>query len=118
MRKDQFARGCGFVESWLASRVKLAMKSEMVKRSVVIAGHKRTILLEEVVWKSLKEIAACRNMTLSALLATIDSKRKQGHLSSAVRLFVLDFYREQLGNVRNRRRVIEAALHGSAPGLH
>lgn len=69
------------------------MKSPVVKRSIVIAGHKTSVSLEDAFWDALKEIAAGRRMTLSDLVATIDSSRTQGNLSSAIRLFVLDHYR-------------------------
>ena len=71
------------------------MKSPVVKRSIVIAGHKTSVSLEDAFWKGLKEIASGRNMTLSDLVATIDGGRRQGNLSSAIRLFVLDHYRAQ-----------------------
>jgi predicted DNA-binding ribbon-helix-helix protein len=85
------------------------MKSQIVKRSVVIAGQKKSISLEETVWRALKEIATYRDVTLVALLSTIDSTRNQENLSSAVRLFVLNFNREQLER-RDRHNVIETAL--------
>ena len=88
------------------------MKSQIVKRSVLIAGHKKSISLEGAVWSSLKEIATYRDTTLVALLARIDSTRNQENLSSAIRLFVLNFYREQL-EVQDRHNVVEAALRGS-----
>lgn len=69
------------------------MKSPVVKRSIVIAGHKTSVSLEDAFWDALKEIAAGRRLTLSDLVATIDSSRSQGNLSSAIRLFVLDYYR-------------------------
>jgi predicted DNA-binding ribbon-helix-helix protein len=71
------------------------MKSPVVKRSIVIAGHKTSVSLEDAFWSGLKEIAVGRDMTLSDLVATIDSERQHGNLSSAIRLFVLDFYRQQ-----------------------
>jgi predicted DNA-binding ribbon-helix-helix protein len=71
------------------------MKSPVVKRSIVIAGHKTSVSLEDAFWKGLKEIADSRNMTLSDIVASIDSQRRHGNLSSAIRLFVLDFYRGQ-----------------------
>ena len=71
------------------------MKSPVVKRSIVIAGHKTSVSLEDAFWKCLKEIASGRDMTLSDLVATIDTDRQQGNLSSAIRLFVLDHYRGQ-----------------------
>jgi|SRR5215471_3012235 predicted DNA-binding ribbon-helix-helix protein len=69
------------------------MKSPVVKRSIVIAGHKTSVSLEDAFWKGLKEIANGREMTLSDLVASIDTDRRQGNLSSAIRLFVLDHYR-------------------------
>ncbi|QRG04973.1 ribbon-helix-helix domain-containing protein [Xanthobacter dioxanivorans] len=69
------------------------MKSPVVKRSIVIAGHKTSVSLEDAFWEALKEIASGRRLTLSDLVATIDSARTQGNLSSAIRLFVLDHYR-------------------------
>jgi len=74
------------------------MKSPVVKRSIVIAGHKTSVSLEDAFWRCLKEIANGRDMTLSDLVATVDTDRRHGNLSSAIRLFVLDHYRAQLGN--------------------
>jgi predicted DNA-binding ribbon-helix-helix protein len=71
------------------------MKSPVVKRSIVIAGHKTSVSLEDAFWKGLKDIAGGRHMTLSDLVATIDTERRHGNLSSAIRLFVLDHYRAQ-----------------------
>jgi predicted DNA-binding ribbon-helix-helix protein len=74
------------------------MKSPVVKRSIVIAGHKTSVSLEDAFWKGLKEIAGERDLTLSDLVATIDTDRQHGNLSSAIRLFVLDHYRSQAGS--------------------
>ena len=69
------------------------MKSPVVKRSIVIAGHKTSVSLEDAFWKGLKEIATAREMTLSDLVASIDTDRRHGNLSSTIRLLVLDHYR-------------------------
>ena len=69
------------------------MKSPVVKRSIVIAGHKTSVSLEDAFWKGLKEIATGREVTLSDLVASIDTDRRHGNLSSAIRLFVLYHYR-------------------------
>ena len=69
------------------------MKSPVIKRSIVIAGHKTSVSLEDAFWTGLKEIADDRNMTLSELVSSIDTDRQHGNLSSAIRLFVLDHYR-------------------------
>ncbi|MGE3149604.1 MAG: ribbon-helix-helix domain-containing protein [Pseudorhodoplanes sp.] len=73
------------------------MKSPVVKRSVVIAGHKTSVSLEDAFWKSLKRIANERRMTLSDLVAAIDTERQHGNLSSGIRLFVLEYFQQQSG---------------------
>jgi predicted DNA-binding ribbon-helix-helix protein len=69
------------------------MSSTVVKRSIVIAGHRTSISLEDSFWKALKQIAKHRGETLSDIVAAIDDKRQDGNLSSAIRVFVLDHYR-------------------------
>ena len=71
------------------------MKSSVLKRSIVIAGHKTSVSLEDAFWDSLKEIAGERDMTLADLVASIDANRNHSNLSSAIRLFVLGVYRDQ-----------------------
>ncbi len=78
------------------------MKSPVVKRSIVIAGHKTSVSLEDAFWTSLKEIAGQRDITLSDMVASIDTGRHAGNLSSAIRLFVLDHYRSQLSGSTSR----------------
>ena len=73
------------------------MKSPVIKRSIVIAGHKTSVSLEDAFWRGLKEIALSRGVTLSDLVAAIDSERQLGNLSSAIRLFVLDHYKGRIG---------------------
>jgi predicted DNA-binding ribbon-helix-helix protein len=72
------------------------MKSLVIKRSIVVAGHKTSVSLEDPFWNALKAIAGGRNMTLSNLIGAIDAEREHGNLSSAIRLFVLGTYRDQL----------------------
>jgi predicted DNA-binding ribbon-helix-helix protein len=76
------------------------MKSLVVKRSVVAAGHKTSVSLEDAFWSGLKEIARGQNISLSELIEAIDSERRHGNLSSAIRLFVLAFYRNQLADLQ------------------
>ena len=69
------------------------MKSSIVKRSVVIGGHKTSVSLEEPFWTDLKQIARTHHVTLSALITKIDGTREQSNLSSEIRLFVLHHFR-------------------------
>jgi predicted DNA-binding ribbon-helix-helix protein len=68
------------------------MKSTVVKRSIVVAGHKTSVSLEDAFWEGVRDIAKARRVTLSDLVGGIDTNREQGNLSSAIRLFVLDHY--------------------------
>ena len=69
------------------------MKSCVVKRSVKLGRHLTSVSLEDAFWNSLREIARSRQMTVTALLASVDAGRQYGNFSSAIRLFVLDYYR-------------------------
>ena len=71
------------------------MRATVMKRSIVICGHKTSISLEEPFWSGLKEIAKSKKATLSSVVANIDSSREYGNLSSAIRLFVLEHVRTQ-----------------------
>jgi predicted DNA-binding ribbon-helix-helix protein len=71
------------------------MKSPVVKRSIVLAGHKTSVSLEDPFWEGLKEIAKDQRKTLSDLVGSIDTNREHGNLSSALRLFVLNHYKQQ-----------------------
>ena len=71
------------------------MKSTVVKRSIVVAGHKTSVSLEDAFWEGLKDIAKARRVTLSDLVGGIDTNREHGNLSSAIRLFVLSHYQKR-----------------------
>jgi predicted DNA-binding ribbon-helix-helix protein len=70
---------------------------DIVKRSIVVAGHKTSVSLEDAFWHALKDISRERGQSLRSLVAEIDSYRRGGNLSSAVRLHVLDHYRRRAG---------------------
>jgi predicted DNA-binding ribbon-helix-helix protein len=78
------------------------MKSTVMKRSIVISGHKTSISLEDPFWSGLKEIAKSNKATLSSLVAHIESARQYGNLSSAIRLFVLEQTRAGVASAENR----------------
>jgi predicted DNA-binding ribbon-helix-helix protein len=81
------------------------MKSPVAKRSIIFGGRKTSVSLEDAFWQGLQEIAQTRRMTLPALVEEIDAQRQHSNLSSALRLFVLEFYRSQIPQDR-----------GGAPG--
>jgi predicted DNA-binding ribbon-helix-helix protein len=72
------------------------MQSSVVKkRSIILGGHKTSVSLEDEFWKSLRQIALERGETGSQLIAEIDAERQSANLSSAIRLFVLRYYRDE-----------------------
>jgi len=71
-------------------------KSTVVKRAVTIAGHKTSVSIEDAFWAALKEIANERGMSRQALIATIKAERRERNLSSAIRVFVIEYYEARL----------------------
>ena len=69
--------------------------SAVRKRSVIIAGHKTSVSLEEPFWQELAAIAAARGESISRLIGEIDRTRN-GNLSSALRLLVIDDLRRRI----------------------
>ena len=69
-----------------------AMKSLILKRSIMIAGKKTSVSLEDEFWQALKQIAAGLDMKMAELVHQIGQQREYGNLSSALRLFVLEHY--------------------------
>ena len=93
------------------------MKSPVIKRSIVIAGHKTSVSLEDAFWKGLKDIADDRDVTLSDLVSSIDTDRQQGNLSSAIRLFVLDHYRNDAAPAHQPAAPRDMIGHRTAPSV-
>ena len=76
------------------------MKSTVVKRSIILAGHKTSVSLEDAFWKGLREIADRHDMSVGNLVQNIGNNRQDGNLSSAIRRYVLDAYRDQISDYR------------------
>ena len=87
------------------------MKSAVVKRSIMIGSHKTSVSLEDAFWQGLKDIAVSRRVALRDLVCSIDTERQQGNLSSAIRLFVLDYYRK---NIAPSNRSLMPTQHQAA----
>jgi predicted DNA-binding ribbon-helix-helix protein len=67
-----------------------AASARVVKRSLVIAGHRTSVSLEDAFWRRLKAIACERGLSVNALAASVDAARGEANLSSALRVFVLE----------------------------
>ncbi len=90
------------------------MTSFGIKRSIMIAGQRSSVSLEEAFWKGLRGIAADRGLTLSALVDSIASSRHDANLSSVIRRYVLDYYRTKIaGGSQARDHDLERAHNDS-----
>ena len=69
--------------------------SSIAKRTIEVDGRKTSITLEPEFWGGLKEIAVGRGVTVSELVTSINSERRDANLSSAVRVFVLRHYQSR-----------------------
>jgi predicted DNA-binding ribbon-helix-helix protein len=86
-------------------------KSPIVTRTIVIADHKTSVSLEDEFWKGLKEIAALRRTKLRGLVSKIASQPGRNNLSSACRIFVLNFYRNQASTPEGGAGLHEMIAH-------
>ena len=75
-----------------------------VKRSFTIKGHRTSISVEAPFWEALRQAAAAKDVTLAALVAEIDAERGDAGLSSAVRVWILDYFRKQADRSSNGAR--------------
>jgi predicted DNA-binding ribbon-helix-helix protein len=74
--------------------------SAIRKRSVSIHGHRTSFSLEDAFYDLLLDIAKARDLTVAGLIAEVDEARdRNSNLSSALRLYVLDWVRNA-GNTR------------------
>jgi predicted DNA-binding ribbon-helix-helix protein len=71
------------------------MKSLIRKHALVINGRKTSISIEDEFWEPLQEIAAARGTSVANVISLIDAHHQGTNLSSAIRLTVLEFYRDQ-----------------------
>lgn len=64
------------------------------KRSLTVKGHRTSISLEDAFWSALRTIAEKQSKSVSELVERIDEERGEAGLSSAIRLFILDYYKK------------------------
>jgi predicted DNA-binding ribbon-helix-helix protein len=66
----------------------------VIKHSVSISGHRTSVSLEEPFWDGVKALAAVRGQSLSQFIIAVDAGRGEANLSSALRVAVLEHYRD------------------------
>lgn len=74
----------------------LSEKNKMKKRSVIIAGrHSTSITLETEFMDELINIAKQKQKTINDLVTEIDNNRHTNNLSSAIRVYILNYIKKQ-----------------------
>jgi predicted DNA-binding ribbon-helix-helix protein len=76
--------------------------SRIIKRTIIRNGHKSSVSLEDQFWDCLREIAKSKKLTVSKLVEEIDHHRSSYNLSSAIRLFVLEYYQKSFSDRSER----------------
>ena len=71
-----------------------AKKTFVIKRSILINGHKTSLSLEDEFWRGLHEVAHDKNTTVPRLVEEIDRTTNNCNLSSAIRVFVFNYFRQ------------------------
>jgi len=73
----------------------MIVKSLIIKRSIVLEHQRTSVSLEDAFWSALRQIAAERREALPQLIASISANRQSANLSSAIRLYVLWYYKDK-----------------------
>lgn len=65
------------------------MTEAVPKRSVIVAGHRTSLSLEDPFWLALQELSIRENLSMNKLVEAIDARKGGHNLSSACRLEIL-----------------------------
>jgi predicted DNA-binding ribbon-helix-helix protein len=76
-----------------SKRKRFRRRSKVVKRAIHVFGRSTGVSLEDAFWDAMQKIAMAKGTTRARLIAHIKKKRKPANLSSAIRLFVLEYYK-------------------------
>ena len=69
------------------------VRSSLVIRNIVVAGHRTSVRLEPAMWEALLEIARLQQTNINQLVTEIDRQRQASSLTAAIRVYIVDFYR-------------------------
>jgi predicted DNA-binding ribbon-helix-helix protein len=88
--------------------------STILKRSISVSGHKTSISLEDEFWNCLREIAEQRGEKyVSKLIGDINAEREFGNLSSAIRMYILRHYRDQVVQQKDETPRLDLRIQSS-----
>jgi len=76
-------------------QARVQVNARPLKRSFAIKGHRTSISMEAPFWEALQQAATLEETSLAGLVASIDATRGKAGLSSAVRVWILDYFRRR-----------------------
>lgn len=77
--------------------------STLVNRNIIINGRRTSMRLEPEMWDALQDIGSQENMKISQICTMVDRHRKSSSLTSAVRVFIISYFRAvALGKLNQR----------------
>ncbi len=85
------------------------MGSTLQSRNIVVSGHRTSMRLEPDMWRALTDIAEREGRSLHELCTLVHRLRRRTSLTSAVRVFILSYY-------RTLARDLERRTEGAASG--
>jgi len=71
-------------------------------------GRRSGVSLEDPFWRYLRKIAAREKISVSELVMTLDRGDNRCSLSSAIRVFVLEYFQTGTADITNSRRHVQA----------
>lgn len=86
----------------------LDMSTTLRSRNIIVGSHRTSMRLEPEMWEGLTDIARRERITINELCSRVNSRRRQSSLTSAMRVFILAYYR-QLAATPNDRAESDAA---------
>src|SRR5437762_7892724 len=107
----------------ICNRTANHMGSTLQSRNIIVSGHRTSMRLEPAMWRALSDIAEREGRSLHELCTMVHRLRRRSSLTSAVRVFILSYYRtlardlETLGGSAEAARAEELRLLPRALGL-
>ena len=69
------------------------MRTKLISKNVTINGRRTSLRLEQASWEGLSDICKCEGLTLHELCSLIETRRQGASRTSAVRAFIVTYFR-------------------------
>ncbi len=80
------------------------MQSLLVSKNVNVGRRRTSLRLEQEFWEALADICARESLTIHQLCTLVDQRRHGSSRTSAIRAFVITYFRAAAGEAGARKR--------------